>query len=635
MKGDKLPETFLDGCEGKVKVNYYYFGFFFLFLTFLHITHILLVDEGSVDTKFFFVVYAAAQCFLEILGLVIIGGMINAYLPRFLTPIFISATFLLFLSHAIDFPLLRIMDWSIWYVLDFLPQESPQNFVEMLYASNVSISAWITGGLVGLIFLFCAVGFFQFTERRALNKPLPLSYRGAAITLCVGFMSLCLWDAWGVHYTKVGKELSYEKSLPWKATLFSPKLNSYALKMPLKSLKDASVQTLSAIKNRPPIFLVVAESMREDFMTKEVAPHLNKFKNEHLSFDMALSNANATQMSWFSIFHSKLPFYWSNIPEKNSGAFPLQMLKNLGYKIHVYSSSCLKYYQMDERIFGKNNALADSFNYFPHDEETPIYKSDANNIRAVLRDVRSSKNIDGNLFIIFLESTHFDYSWPKETSTVFKPCADSINYLKITVSKDDLGKIKNSHKNAVHYVDSLFGKLKRGLKAQDVWKDSVVIFTADHGEEFFENGHLFHASDLCKWQTHVPLYYKLGRTEKVASKVSTQLTSHLDIFPTILHYLQEKEFTPQLYHGHSLLMTKNIPFVISARYNASRNPYEFFIHNGKYKMTARFSDEHEIFKSKELKILSLNNDKDEKIDYSSKVIQEQFHDAFHMLFSAD
>ncbi len=632
----KSFKAYFSPCEGSLKFNYYYFGILFFFITLVHVVHVLVIEQGTYHTKCFFVGYAILQCFLEVLGLVILEGVVSTYLPRFLTPTYIVLTFLLFLSHLIDFPLVRIMDMSIWYVLGFLPQESPQNFLEMLYASGVSISTWITAALVSLIFLFSSVGFFQFTERKILERPLPLSYRSAVTTLCLGFLFLFAWDFSGTYLSLIHKDPFHQKALPWKSTFFAPKNQFVALISPLKDLQHKKELLLPAlsIDKKPPIFLIVAESLREDFMTKEVAPNLHQFKSENLSFDLALSNANATQMSWFSIFHSKLPFYWSTMKkeEKKKGSLPLQLLKELGYKINVFSSSGLTYYGMDELIFGKDCALLDSLHYFPHDDENAVHESDANNIKEIGKWIKNAESLDGNLFIIFLESTHFNYSWPKETRTAFKPFLENINYLKIAVSKDDLEKIKNSYRNAVHYIDSLFGTLQKNLKAHDLWKEAVVIMTGDHGEEFYENGHLFHTSHLSKWQTHVPLYYKLGNTEEIKDKISTKMTSHLDIFPTLLHYLQGDAFVSETYHGNSVLMPTPFPFVVSARYNASRTPYEFFIHNGKYKMLARFSNEQQIFKSKDLKILSVFNDKDEKMNYSPLFIQEHFQDALDTLF---
>ncbi len=606
----------------RIKVNYFYFGFLFVFLTLLHVVHILLIDHGSLSTKFFFVIYSITQCFLQIMGLILIGGVISAYLPRFFTSLFIVCTFLLFLAQVVDFPLIRIMDMSIWYVLDFLPQESPKNFIEMLYASNISISAWITGGVVGLIFLVFGVGFFQFTQRKVSEKPLLLTYSAGATTVCMGFICLFLWDIWGINYASIQKDGSHEKALPWKATFFYPKLNSLVLNAPLKQVHEGLLTSALPLENKPPIFLFVVESLREDFITPEIAPNLYRFKKDNISFDLALSNANATQLSWFSIFHSKLPFYWSTDAK---GAPPLKVLKDLGYKINLYTSSCLRYYEMDKVIFGEEKQFLDSGHYFSHDDETPIHKSDTDNIKELCKTIRKSKSIDGNVFVVFLESTHFSYDWPRDKATLFKPCSDGINYLKAALSHEDLGKIKNSYRNAIHHIDSLFGKVDKRIP-----KEAIVIFTGDHGEEFYDQGYLFHASNLSKAQTHVPLYYKIGKNPPA---VATDMTSHIDIFPTILHHIQGKKFKPDLYHGSSIFMKRSFPFLVSARYNASRTPYEFFIHNGKYKMTARFSDEHQIFKSKELKILSLLDDKDERIIYSPQIINEEFNDALHHLFS--
>jgi len=635
MKKTKKTKKLSSSCEGLVKANYYYFGFLFFILAFIHVLHILIVDHGSFNAKCFFIVYAIAQCFLEIIGLVMIAGVITAYLPKLLTPVFIVFTFLLFLSQLVDFPLIRLMDMSIWYVLGFLPQESPKNFMEMLYASNVSISAWITGGIVALIFIAAGVVFFKYTEKKALSKPFALSYRLLSLALCGGFICLLGWDAWGAHINGIQKDYAHEKTLPWKATFFSKGYETFALGTSLKSLhvtKESS-SFLPPLRKKPPIFLFVAESLREDYMTKEVAPNLYHFKQENITFDLALSNANATQMSWFSIFHSKLPFYWSieRVKEKKEGSLPLQRLKKLGYKIHVLSSSCLNYYQMDELIFANDTKLVESFRYFHHDEETPTYKCDAKLINDLGEQISKAETLDGNVFVIFLESTHFGYSWPKQKSP-FKPYVESINYLKATVSKEDIYKIQNSYKNAIHYTDFLFGRFRQKLEEKKLWRDSIVIFTGDHGEEFYEEGHLFHISNLSKCQTHVPLYYKLGKSEILKSKVQGNMTSHVDIFPTILHFLAPRDFDPELYDGTSILMKREFPYIVSARYNASRTPYEFSIHNGKYKMIARFSNERDIFNSKELKILSLVSDKDEEIEYSIEDIQVEFKDALYRLF---
>ena len=71
-----------------------------------------------------------------------------------------------------------------------------------------------------------------------------------------------------------------------------------------------------SLNHKPDIYLFVIESLREDYITVENSPHLNQFKEKNVSFDLTLSNANATHNSWFSLFHSKFPFYWEKSIQK-------------------------------------------------------------------------------------------------------------------------------------------------------------------------------------------------------------------------------------------------------------------------------------------------------------------------------
>ncbi|MGE5196065.1 MAG: hypothetical protein ACM3JI_01895, partial [Anaerolineae bacterium] len=136
-----------------LQINYFYFGFLFLVLAMVHCYHVLLIGEGSSYSVCFFLFYALIQCFLEVGVLILLGHLIRQYLPKTLSFLFIQATFFLFIIHLLDFPLVRLLDWSIWYTLSFVMQESLQNFIEMLQASNVSMMTWFLGGFFGLILL--------------------------------------------------------------------------------------------------------------------------------------------------------------------------------------------------------------------------------------------------------------------------------------------------------------------------------------------------------------------------------------------------------------------------------------------------------------------------------------------------
>src|ERR1700722_11553084 len=114
--------------------------------------------------------------------------------------------------------------------------------------------------------------------------------------------------------------------------------------------------------------------------------------------------------------------------------------------------------------------------------------------------------------------------------------------------------------------------------------ESVVIITGDHGEEFYEEGHLFHASSLSHHQMHVPLYYKFGSSNILQKH--PLMTCHMDIFPTLFHYLTDQDCMHNVLQGQSIFRPNRWPYTIIARFNASRSPREFCINNGNKKIIA-------------------------------------------------
>ena len=111
-------------------------------------------------------------------------------------------------------------------------------------------------------------------------------------------------------------------------------------------------------------------------------------------------------------------------------AFPLQILKKLGYRIRVYSAADLAYFNMDQIIFGQNRQLADSVKEFSTQQHLDPCDRDRLAIEALTEDV--VKESEGTVFIVFLDSTHSEYSAPKNFSHPFQPEAVSIDYLTIT-----------------------------------------------------------------------------------------------------------------------------------------------------------------------------------------------------------
>jgi arylsulfatase A-like enzyme len=85
----------------------------------------------------------------------------------------------------------------------------------------------------------------------------------------------------------------------------------------------------------------------------------------------------------------------------------------------------------------------------------------------------------------------------------------------------------------IAYLDEELGVLLRDLKTRGLYDGTLIILTADHGEEFHEHGGWWHGTTLYDEQTHVPLIVKAPGGEG-AGGVVTDLVTSLDIAPTVL-----------------------------------------------------------------------------------------------------
>src|SRR3990167_3824171 len=211
----------------------------------------------------------------------------------------------------------------------------------------------------------------------------------------------------------------------------------------------------------PDSYTLVIKSLREDFINAETAPSLSRFRQEAAHFELALSNANGSHPSWFSIFHSQFAYAWHHLQDKGwkMGSPPLQLLKKWGYKVRLYTSAELHYYDMENLLFGKERRILDAYHPFHHSTIATAAKTDAQTIDQWEQDVADNPELkEGQVVIFFLDSTHFTYSWPEHWELKFAPISTNLDFFTFYHSDLKIEKIKNRYRNAIFYVDSLFGR---------------------------------------------------------------------------------------------------------------------------------------------------------------------------------
>ena len=112
-----------------------------------------------------------------------------------------------------------------------------------------------------------------------------------------------------------------------------------------------------------------------------------------------------------------------------------------------------------------------------------------------------------------------------------------------------------------HHLGHLFGQLKES----DLFDNTLIIITSDHGEAFGERNFVQHGMSVYQDQVYVPLLIKYPDSNE--SAIIEQTVSSVDILPTILDVL---EIDMKLPDNHGISLRKINPadqrFVIAESY---------------------------------------------------------------------
>ncbi len=113
----------------------------------------------------------------------------------------------------------------------------------------------------------------------------------------------------------------------------------------------------------------------------------------------------------------------------------------------------------------------------------------------------------------------------------------------------------NPYDGEIAYVDAQLARLVSALKEKGLYRDSLIVFTADHGESLGEHGEEHHAFFIYEVSSRVPLIFKfpggtVGRHPASGVRLANQVRS-VDIAPTIIQALGAP--IPAWIQGESLI----------------------------------------------------------------------------------
>jgi arylsulfatase A-like enzyme len=306
------------------------------------------------------------------------------------------------------------------------------------------------------------------------------------------------------------------------------------------------------------VLLIVVDSLRRDHLgcygsTRATSPSLDRFAAAATRFDDATSQASWTTPAMGALLTSRYPTtlgIQGTISALPDGALLLsEVLAAEGFATgavvsHSFCSSQWNFQQGFQQ-FDESNVLG-------HDAVT----SEAVTDRAL--DFVKEHRADPFFLWVHYFDPHFGYvahpEWDFAVAPGYAgPVRSGMTYeelwkMRRSLAPADLDQVERLYDSEVAFTDRAIGRLLDGLKAQGVDEKTLVVITADHGEEFLDHGGLFHGKTLYGEVLHVPL---LARLPGLPPGVDARAVASVDLFPTLLDALGVP--APEGIAGRSLL----------------------------------------------------------------------------------
>jgi len=179
----------------------------------------------------------------------------------------------------------------------------------------------------------------------------------------------------------------------------------------------------------------------------------------------------------------------------------------------------------------RNFGLDKGFDYYDDSKVSTIRGCIAEQITSsALEWLGKSQKKSFFLFLNYFDP-HDPYAPPKDFAKKF--------YSKDMLQNNMEASLKRTialYDAEILYMDHYIGRFLEKLKAADLYDNTMLIITADHGELFGEHGEFYHGNYLYQEELHVPLLVKYPGTEVSPNRsdVPVQLN---DVFAIILERL--------------------------------------------------------------------------------------------------
>jgi arylsulfatase A-like enzyme len=287
------------------------------------------------------------------------------------------------------------------------------------------------------------------------------------------------------------------------------------------------------------VILLTIDALRYDRVDEDM-PFLKRLSEQSINFEHAYSHGASTYWSIASLLTSKLPSRLimgrDQTPIGSETLLPELFLRH-GWRTHLFANVTVFFVRGLSQGFRHADKNYATSHYSVHGAK-PGAKHMTDGMLRKLGKLKKGKVTQP----VFLWGHYYDPHDPYFEVKGFPSEGD-----------DDF----NRYRAICRSVDQSLEHFVRGLKKLGIWDNTVLIVTADHGEEFGEHGGRFHGKSLYEEMTRVPLMIRIPGVEP--RKVEVPI-GHLDIAPTLLGLFDLP--VPKTYSGqnHANSIVNNEPF---------------------------------------------------------------------------
>ncbi len=329
---------------------------------------------------------------------------------------------------------------------------------------------------------------------------------------------------------------------------------------------DDKVNPLRASIKGANVLIVVLDAMRADHVgcygyPRETTPNLDRLAGEAVLFERHFSQSAETKSSTSCLLTSQYcDTHLADGPRMfMPGTFTMEKgLERAGLRTLLISSNLKA-----SPLYGLGNdfqeVVADKEFESLLKEGEATYLPTAP-LRAFARWLNDNAN-ERFFGYVHFAPPHFPYKQPEKFTKLFAGL-EPINFQpgatqfpekipKPFPTPPELPEWINLYDANLRYGDWAVGEIVTLLREKGLLENTLLIVTADHGEEFGEHGQVWHGRSVYDGACHIPLWIRFPKGVLAGKRVGA-LTETIDILPTIFDLLAVK-YPSKGIQGQSLL----------------------------------------------------------------------------------